>query len=103
MSISYTRKLVSIVLNGDHYFSQLSLMCTTGLVGLSLSYALSLTGTVTFMARWYCNLSNYIVSVERIKQFMHIPPEPPSIIEGNRPPPSWPANGRIELHSLRVR
>lgn len=74
-----------------------------GLVGLSLSYALSLTGTVTFMARWYCNLSNYIVSVERIKQFMHIPPEPPSIIEGNRPPPSWPGNGRIELHSLRIK
>ncbi|CAI0392139.1 unnamed protein product [Linum tenue] len=52
-----------------------------GLVGLSLSYALSLTGTHVFMVRWHCNLANYIVSVERIKQFMHIPPEPAAIVE----------------------
>lgn len=74
-----------------------------GLVGLSLSYALSLTGTLVFMTRWYCNLANYIVSVERIKQFMHIPIEPPAIIEGSRPPPSWPTKGRIELLSLRIK
>ena len=74
-----------------------------GLVGLSLSYALVLTGVQTLLARWYCNLANYIVSVERIKQFVHIPEEPPAIMEGNRPPPSWPTMGRIELHSLKVR
>lgn len=75
----------------------------TGLVGLSLSYALLLTSTHVFMSRWYCNLSNYIVSVERIKQFMNIPPEPPSIVEGKRPPSSWPSNGRIEMQNLMVR
>ncbi|KAL5579421.1 hypothetical protein UlMin_011863 [Ulmus minor] len=74
-----------------------------GLVGLSLSYALAMTGTQIFLTRWYCNLSNYIVSVERIKQFMHIPPEPPAIIEDRRPPPSWPNKGRIELDSLKIR
>ncbi|XP_015866661.3 ABC transporter C family member 8-like [Ziziphus jujuba] len=74
-----------------------------GLVGLSLSYALSLTGTQIFLSRWYCNLSNYIISVERIKQFMHIPPEPPAIIEGKRPPSSWPTKGRIDLHSLEIK
>ncbi|GJZ48210.1 ABC transporter C family member 8-like protein isoform X1 [Tanacetum coccineum] len=54
-----------------------------GLVGLSLSYALALSGTQVFFTRWYCSLANYIVSVERIKQFMHIPPEPPTIVEDN--------------------
>ncbi|RVX17080.1 ABC transporter C family member 8 [Vitis vinifera] len=62
-----------------------------GLVGLSLSYALALTGTQVFFSRWYCNLSNYVVSVERIKQFMHIPSEPPAIVEEKRPPTSWPS------------
>ncbi|XVF25110.1 hypothetical protein REPUB_Repub13aG0185700 [Reevesia pubescens] len=76
---------------------------TPGLVGLSLSYALSLTGTQIFASRWYCNLSNYIISVERIKQFMHIPAEPPAIIEDNRPPSSWPYKGRIELQELKIR
>ncbi|RVX17087.1 ABC transporter C family member 8 [Vitis vinifera] len=71
--------------------------------GLSLSYALALTGSQVFLSRWYCNLSNYIVSVERIKQFMRIPPEPPAIVEGKRPPSSWPSKGRIELQNLKIK
>ncbi|XP_062153987.1 ABC transporter C family member 8-like [Alnus glutinosa] len=74
-----------------------------GLVGLSLSYALSVTGTQIFFTRWYCYLSNYIVSVERIKQFMHIPPEPPAIVQDKRPPSSWPSKGRIELQALKIK
>ncbi|MBA0812242.1 hypothetical protein Gohar_026226, partial [Gossypium harknessii] len=72
-----------------------------GLVGLSLSYALSLTSTQIFASRWHCNLLNYLISVERIKQFMNIPEEPPAIIEDNRPPSSWPYKGRIELQELK--
>ncbi|KAL1551646.1 ABC transporter C family member 8-like isoform X1 [Salvia divinorum] len=74
-----------------------------GLVGLSLSYAFALTGTQVFMSRWYSSLANYIVSVERIKQYMNIPPEPPSVIPENRPPASWPQKGRIELLELKIR
>ncbi|CAK9165293.1 unnamed protein product [Ilex paraguariensis] len=73
-----------------------------GLVGLSLSYALALTGAQVFLTRWYSSLSNYIISVERIKQFMHITPEPPAIVEENRPPSSWPSMGSIELQDLKV-
>lgn len=74
-----------------------------GFVGLCLSYALSLNSSQVLMTRCYCDLSNYIVSVERIKQFMCIAPEPPAIVEGMRPPSSWPAYGRIELHDLKIR
>nr|XP_043635509.1 ABC transporter C family member 8-like isoform X2 [Erigeron canadensis] len=75
----------------------------SGLVGLSLSYALTLTGTQVFMTRWYCSLANYIISVERIKQFMHIAPEPPAIVEKKRPPSSWPSMGRIQFQNLKLR
>ncbi|XP_047954067.1 ABC transporter C family member 8-like [Salvia hispanica] len=74
-----------------------------GLVGLSLSYAFTLTGTQVFLSRWYSSLANYIVSVERIKQYMNITPEPPAVIPDNRPPASWPQKGRIELVELKVR
>ncbi|KAK9923579.1 hypothetical protein M0R45_031988 [Rubus argutus] len=74
-----------------------------GLVGLSLSYSLTLTGAQIFVTRWYCNLSNYIISVERIKQFMMISPEPPAIVEDKRPPSLWPQKGRIELYSLKLK
>ncbi|KAL8043325.1 hypothetical protein ABFX02_09G113300 [Erythranthe guttata] len=74
-----------------------------GLVGLSLSYAFALTGTQVFLSRWYSSLANYIVSVERIKQYMNIRPEPPAIIEDTRPQISWPTKGRIELLDLKIR
>ncbi|KAL3514320.1 hypothetical protein ACH5RR_027037 [Cinchona calisaya] len=74
-----------------------------GLVGLSLSYGLSLTSAQVFFSRWYSTLVNYIISVERIQQFMHIPPEPPAIVEDNKPPSSWPSGGRIELLDLQIR
>ncbi|XVF26934.1 hypothetical protein REPUB_Repub14bG0063100 [Reevesia pubescens] len=73
------------------------------LAGLSLSYALSITSTQVFLSRWYCNLSNYIISVERIKQFMCVPAEPPATIDDKMPPSSWPSEGRIELQELKIR
>ncbi|CAK7356833.1 unnamed protein product [Dovyalis caffra] len=72
-----------------------------GFVGQSLSYAITLNTIQVIMTRFRCNLSNYIVSVERIEQFMHIPPEPPAIVEDMRPPFSWPTDGRIELQDLK--
>ncbi|TKY64385.1 ABC transporter C family member 8 [Spatholobus suberectus] len=73
-----------------------------GLVGLSLSYALSLTKTLLYFTNWSVNLSKFIISVERIKQFMQIPQEPPKILEDKRPPSSWPSKGRIKFQALKV-
>uniref|UniRef100_A0A0D9WR94 Uncharacterized protein n=1 Tax=Leersia perrieri TaxID=77586 RepID=A0A0D9WR94_9ORYZ len=74
-----------------------------GFAGLSLSFALSLTAVQVFLTRFYSYMENYIISVERIKQYMHLPSEPPAIIPENRPPTSWPQEGQIELQDLKVR
>ncbi|CAL5039010.1 unnamed protein product [Urochloa decumbens] len=74
-----------------------------GFAGLCLSYALTLTSAQVFLTRFYSYLENYIISVERIKQYMHIPAEPPAIIPENRPPASWPQEGRIDLQGLKIR
>ncbi|XP_045792714.1 ABC transporter C family member 8-like [Trifolium pratense] len=74
-----------------------------GLVGLSFSYAFTLTGAQVFWTRWFSNLSNYIISVERINQFIHIPAEPAAIVDNNRPPSSWPSKGKIDLQGLEIR
>ncbi|KAJ0603422.1 putative ABC-type xenobiotic transporter [Helianthus annuus] len=76
---------------------------SSGLVGLSLSYALALSSIQVFFTRWYCSLANYIISIERIKQFMHIPPEQPVTLENNRPPSSWPSKGKIHFEDLKLR
>ncbi|KAF0926592.1 hypothetical protein E2562_026903 [Oryza meyeriana var. granulata] len=74
-----------------------------GFLGLCLSYALMLSSAQVFVTRFYSNLENYIISVERIKQFMHLPSEPPAVISDRRPPPSWPSAGRIDLENLRIK
>jgi ATP-binding cassette, subfamily C (CFTR/MRP), member 1 len=71
-------------------------------MGLCLSYALTLSSAQANLTRFYSNLENYIISIERIKQFMNIPPGPPAVIVNNRPPPTWPAEGRIDLDNLHV-
>lgn len=76
---------------------------TPGFAGLALSYALSLTSCQVFMVQWQCNLANFIVSVERIKQYMNLPSDPLAIIESSRPPVSWPSEGRIQLETLKIR
>ncbi|KAJ4782162.1 ABC transporter C family member 8 [Rhynchospora pubera] len=74
-----------------------------GFMGLCLSYSLTLTAAQVFLTRYYSSLEHYIISVERIKQYMHIPPEPPAVIEACRPSPSWPSQGNIELQNLMVK
>jgi ATP-binding cassette, subfamily C (CFTR/MRP), member 1 len=64
---------------------------------------LTLSSAQVFLTRFYSNLENYIISVERIKQSMHLPEEPPAVISDRRPPPSGPSKGRIDLIYLRVR
>ncbi|KAJ4782160.1 ABC transporter C family member 8 [Rhynchospora pubera] len=74
-----------------------------GFMGLCLSYSLTLTAAQVFLTRFYSSLEHYIISVERIKQYMHIPPEPPAVIQACRPSPSWPSQGNIELQNLMVK
>ncbi|KAJ9679716.1 hypothetical protein PVL29_021588 [Vitis rotundifolia] len=76
---------------------------TAGFIGMAMSYGLSLNMSLVFSIQNQCILANYIISVERLNQYMHIPSEAPEVIEGSRPPPNWPAVGRVEIHDLQIR
>nr|GFC26908.1 ABC transporter C family member 8-like [Tanacetum cinerariifolium] len=78
---------IFLVLLSDGYIPR-------GLVGLSLSYALALTNAHVFVEQWYCGLANYVISVERTRQYVHIPPESLAAVEKNRPPSFWPSKGK---------
>ncbi|KAF2313409.1 hypothetical protein GH714_010834 [Hevea brasiliensis] len=75
----------------------------SGFIGMSLSYGLSLNTIFVMSIQLQCLLSNLIISVERLEQYMHIPSEAPEVIESNRPEPNWPAFGKVEICNLKVR
>ncbi|PON57770.1 ATP-binding cassette containing protein [Parasponia andersonii] len=75
----------------------------SGFIGMALSYGLSLNNSLVNSIQKQCILTNYIVSVERISQYMYIPSEAPEVIEENRPPANWPIAGKVEIRDLQVR
>ncbi|CAM8972586.1 unnamed protein product [Rhodiola kirilowii] len=74
-----------------------------GFIGMALSYGLSLNISLVMSLQNQCTLANYIISVERLNQYMHIPSEAPDVIEENRPPANWPAVGKVEIIDLKIR
>ncbi|XP_004296300.1 PREDICTED: ABC transporter C family member 10-like [Fragaria vesca subsp. vesca] len=76
---------------------------SSGFVGMALSYGLSLNVTLIKSIQNQCTIANYIISVERLDQYMHIPSESPEVVEGNRPPANWPVVGKVEIQNLQIR
>ncbi|KAL5009564.1 hypothetical protein ScPMuIL_011869 [Solemya velum] len=75
------------------------------LVGLSISYALEVTGNLTWFVRMTSDLEMMVVSVERVKEYIEKPVEAELINYNNRPWPGWPEHGGmcIQNYSTRYR
>ncbi|XP_016439140.2 ABC transporter C family member 10-like [Nicotiana tabacum] len=76
---------------------------SSGFIGMALSYGLSLNMSLVASIQIQCRLANYIISVERFNQYMHIPSEAPEIVKENRPPVNWPTRGKVEIQDLQIR
>nr|QST14985.1 ABCC1-1 protein [Diaphanosoma celebensis] len=74
-----------------------------GLVGLSISYALNVTQTLTYFMRMMSELETNIVAVERIKEYCEIAQEA-SWENGRRSvAKDWPDQGKIHFENYQVR
>ncbi|KAF3781749.1 ABC transporter C family member 10 [Nymphaea thermarum] len=74
-----------------------------GFIGMALSYGLSLNVSLVFSIQNQCILGNYIISVERLNQYMYVNSEAPELIEGSRPAVNWPDVGKVEIQDLKIR
>ncbi|XP_043945094.1 multidrug resistance-associated protein 1 isoform X2 [Protopterus annectens] len=76
-----------------------------GLVGLSISYALQVTMSLTWLVRMSSELETNIVSVERVQEYNETEKEADWTIKDNSPPENWPHEGKIEFtkYGLRYR
>ncbi|KAG0096002.1 hypothetical protein BGZ93_005137 [Podila epicladia] len=71
-------------------------------VGLSLTYALSVTGDITWLVRSFCDLQNQLVAVERMNEYATKNQEAPA--ETNvKLPENWPHSGHVEFKNYSTR
>ncbi|KAI5069363.1 hypothetical protein GOP47_0015664 [Adiantum capillus-veneris] len=94
--------LSNIVLCATGLFLVIFPVSSSGFAGLALSYGLSLSAMQVFFVQWQCKLVSYVVSVERINQYLHLPSEAPPVIEDQRPPKQWPNKGCVVLEDLKA-
>ncbi|XP_065914062.1 ATP-binding cassette sub-family C member 4-like isoform X2 [Dysidea avara] len=75
------------------------------LVGLSMFYAMTISGLVQFTIRTSALVENLLVSVERVMGYGKLEPEAElmTIPRDNAPPLEWPENGVIEFHNVKFR
>jgi ABC-type multidrug transport system fused ATPase/permease subunit len=74
-----------------------------GLMGMALSYCLLNTELLNGLIRGISDIESRMNSVERIEQYTKIDVERSPVIEGRRPPASWPSNGAIEFDKVVLR
>ncbi|CAN8095760.1 unnamed protein product [Discula destructiva] len=74
-----------------------------GSAGISLSYAIGFADNMLWLVRLYAMNEQNMNSVERIKEYLDVEKEAASIVEGNRPPQNWPAQGSVEFINYTTR
>ncbi|KAJ1725861.1 hypothetical protein LPJ61_005606, partial [Coemansia biformis] len=74
-----------------------------GMVGLAISYAVSLTSYMSWTVKDFTLLENEMTHVERAVEYSHLPQEAVAVIEDRRPDVSWPEQGVIEFRNYSTR
>uniref|UniRef100_A0A3Q0SJL6 Multidrug resistance-associated protein 1 n=1 Tax=Amphilophus citrinellus TaxID=61819 RepID=A0A3Q0SJL6_AMPCI len=68
-----------------------------GIMGLSISYALQLTTSLTWLVRMSSDVETNIVAVEKVKEYGDTEKEPSTLS------PGWPTNGCIDIRNFGLR
>lgn len=89
--LMFSTALVSV------YALKVSNNIDSGLVGILMTYTISVTGSLNWLVRSASEVEQNIVSVERILNYSELPGEAAAEVPENKPPRSWPQNGTIEF------
>uniref|UniRef100_A0A3B3IJ80 Multidrug resistance-associated protein 1 n=1 Tax=Oryzias latipes TaxID=8090 RepID=A0A3B3IJ80_ORYLA len=74
-----------------------------GIMGLSISYALQLTASLTWLVRMSSDVETNIVAVERVKEYSDTEKEAEWRHEPPTVPPDWPTEGCIRITNFGLR
>lgn len=82
----------------------LSMELDAAIVGLGLTYTLTLSGSLQYCIRLSGDTENVMLSAERLMQLSRLVPEVPEVQSDipctTVPPPDWPQKGEIELQNV---
>ncbi|XP_059143047.1 multidrug resistance-associated protein 1-like isoform X2 [Physella acuta] len=95
--------MANLVIFASGIFQILSPDNSAGDAGLTVSYALQISGSLPWMVRQLADFETNIVSVERLKEYSEVGQEADWIIPSKRPHPTWPAHGDVEFCNFSVR
>nr|XP_046270771.1 multidrug resistance-associated protein 1 [Scatophagus argus] len=74
-----------------------------GIMGLSISYALQLTASLTWLVRMSSDVETNIVAVEKVKEYSDTEKEAEWKHEPSTLPPGWPTDGCIDIRGVSLR
>nr|XP_019958522.1 PREDICTED: multidrug resistance-associated protein 1-like isoform X1 [Paralichthys olivaceus] len=74
-----------------------------GIMGLSISYALQLTASLTWLVRMSSDVETNIVAVEKVKEYSDTEKEAEWNHEPSSLSPGWPTNGCIDIRGFSLR
>lgn len=74
-----------------------------GIMGLSISYALQLTASLTWLVRMSSDVETNIVAVERVKEYSDTEKEAQWNQQTSSLPPGWPNTGSITISGFGLR
>mmetsp|Transcript_43066 Transcript_43066/g.69907 ORF Transcript_43066/g.69907 Transcript_43066/m.69907 type:complete len:1092 (+) Transcript_43066:256-3531(+) len=74
-----------------------------GMVGLSVSTAMTLSGALNWALRQMSEMEVQMNAVERILQYMDIDKEAPLVIQETTPSKTWPERGQVKIRNLELR
>ncbi|KAI9251585.1 P-loop containing nucleoside triphosphate hydrolase protein [Sporodiniella umbellata] len=73
-----------------------------GIAGITLTFSSSLLEYVYWLMRQSTTVDKHFEAIEKVNEYMNMPQEPPGIVEGSRPPASWPTAGAVQIKDLMV-
>lgn len=74
-----------------------------GMVGLLMTYTISVTGSLNWLVRSASEVEQNIVSVERVLGYASLPSEAAADVPDKQPPKTWPEHGSIEFDKFSMR
>lgn len=76
---------------------------SSGLVGLSITYALEITQPLTWLMKMSSEMETNIVAVERVKEYTDVEQEAEREIQSTAPHADWPDQGSVDMYSLELK